>query len=168
MIVRLVACALLLGGAVDQALAGDPAPSLVDPRTGRKVALEPGAAVLHLVFFATWCPTCVDELPRLGELEARWGDRGYRQVLVVVQARHTADRLARFFKDQPPPGALVFDAEGIAERRWKVTRVPTHLVLDAEGRPLARTDTLDVGIEAAVEGAMIDADRRRRGGRRSP
>jgi len=33
---------------------------LVDPRSGAAVRLEPGAPALHLVFFATWCPQCLD------------------------------------------------------------------------------------------------------------
>ena len=47
------------------------------------------AEVLHLVFFATWCPPCVQELERLADLEERWGNRGYRLVLVAVRNRHT-------------------------------------------------------------------------------
>ena len=37
---------------------------LIDPRLDRAVELQAGDAALHVVFFATWCPPCVDELER--------------------------------------------------------------------------------------------------------
>ena len=37
------------------------------------VVLEAGPPALHVVFFATWCPVCVDELDRLARL---YRDRG--------------------------------------------------------------------------------------------
>ncbi len=57
--------------------------TLTDPVTGKPVVIQPGKGALHIVFFATWCPTCMEELPRLGEIEARWGTQGYRLVLVA-------------------------------------------------------------------------------------
>ena len=58
--------AALCGGMASTTLRAASA-TLTDPTTGKPVAVEPGARALHLVFFATWCPTCVDELARLGE-----------------------------------------------------------------------------------------------------
>ena len=76
------------------------------PSDGRPVELTAGAPALHVVFFATWCPECVDELDRLADLEARWNGRGYRLVLVAVPTRHTAERLRKFAQDRMPPGEL--------------------------------------------------------------
>ena len=157
---------LLVLGSVAPALAAGNAVQLQDPRTGRTVTLEPGAPVLHLVFFATWCPVCVDELPRLGELAARWSGRGYRQVLVAVRARHSSERLARFFDGRPLPGELLFDGEGAAEQAWGARQVPAHLVLDASGRELVRSGALNREVEAAIERAVAAADQRRGGGRK--
>jgi thiol-disulfide isomerase/thioredoxin len=128
--------------------------SLEDPRTGASVALEPGAAALHLVFFATWCPPCVRELDALVELEARWSERGYRLVLIAVQNRHTAPRLADFVAERKPPGRLLFDVGGAAQKRWSAERLPEHVVLDASGREIARAGSLDGGIEAAIRGLV--------------
>jgi thiol-disulfide isomerase/thioredoxin len=124
---------------------------LEDPRTGKEVTVGPGARALHLVFFATWCPPCVEELERLAELKARWGDRGYRLVIVALQTRHTASRLAGFADGREVPGEFLFDAEGRAERAWKAGEVPTHVVLDASGKEVARSGSLDDGIESALE-----------------
>jgi thiol-disulfide isomerase/thioredoxin len=136
---------------------------LVDPRTGREVVLEPGASALHLVFFATWCPPCVEELARLGEVEARWSERGYRLVLVGVRTRQTSERLAGFVEQEQPPGQLLFDAEGDAERAWQVKRLPTHVVLDSSGREVARASELDESIETAIAELLAATRGRGRG-----
>jgi thiol-disulfide isomerase/thioredoxin len=140
-----------------------PASRLQDPETGKSVELPVGAAALHLVFFATWCPACMDELPDLAELEGRWATDGYRLVIVAVRTRQDAARLAGFIADERPPGKLLFDADGAAEKRWGATRLPAHVVLDAQGKEVARSSSLSPEIEAALA-QLLDV-RNRRGSR---
>ena len=46
----------------------------ITPRkTGGCVSLGEGGATM-LVFFATWCPHCQDEVPIISELEGEYGD----------------------------------------------------------------------------------------------
>ena len=138
-----------------------PAAHLLDPETGKSVKLPIGARALHLVFFATWCPTCIDELTDLSELDAQWSKKGYRLVIVAVRTRHDAARLAGFIADKRPPGRMLFDSEGVAEQRWGATRLPTHVVLDANGKEVARSSALGPEIEAALE-RLLDERRGRR------
>ncbi len=138
-----------------------PAAQLQDPETGRPIALPVGAKALHLVFFATWCPMCIDELTDLSELEARWSGEGYRLVIVAVRTRHDAARLAEFIADERPPGRLLFDFEGAMEQRWGARRLPTHVVLDANGKEVARSNALGPQIEAALE-RLLDVRRGRK------
>jgi cytochrome c-type biogenesis protein len=137
--------------------------TLEDPVAGKPVVVEPGARALHLVFLATWCPDCVEELTQLGGLEARWEEQGYQLVIVAVRTRQTADRLVDFIKEERPPGRLLFDVNGEAERAWNVTQLPTHVVMDASGRAVARSNKLDGKIETAIAELLAE---RRGGGRR--
>jgi thiol-disulfide isomerase/thioredoxin len=141
----LLSLLLLSGGA---ALAG---PQLVDPVSGKSVAMPLGSKATHLVFFATWCPGCVEELPDLAELEANWSGRGYRLVIVAVKTRHDAGRLAGFIGDERPPGKLLFDAEGDVEKQYRASRLPTHVILDAHGKEVARATDLTPALESAVQ-----------------
>ncbi len=128
---------------------------------GREVLVSPGAPVLHVVFFATWCPPCVDELRALADLEARWAGRGYRLVLVAVPTRQTRERLAAFVREASPPGEVLFDRTGSAERACGVERLPVHLLFEAKGQIVLRSENLADGVEAAV--ARILGGRRREG-----
>jgi len=118
------------------------------------VTIEPGSPVLHLVFFATWCPPCVEEQPALADLEARWRSAGYRLVLVAVPARQTAERLAAFAQESKPPGKIGFDASGAAQRAFGVDHLPAHILLDKSGNELYRSGKLDDGLRAALQKAL--------------
>ena len=97
----------------------------------------------------------------LSELEARWSREGYRLVIVAVRTRHDAARLAGFIADERPPGRLMFDSAGAAERRWRATSLPMHVVLDATGGEVARSSALGPEIEAALE-RLLDVRRGRK------
>jgi thiol-disulfide isomerase/thioredoxin len=152
------AAVLLLAG---RAAVAAPLPvTLEDPATGAKVEVAPGPRALHLVFFATWCQPCVDELPRLADLEARFGPQGYKLVLVAVPARQTRERVQKMAQEKNPPGQLLFDPDGASEKALGVQMLPTHLVFDKDGKIVLTAKALSDGVEPAIE-ALVS-----RGGRR--
>jgi thiol-disulfide isomerase/thioredoxin len=165
---RFVALSLVVFSGVCAGLpasGGDPAPvafplSLVDPRSGGVVEVRAGAPLLHLVFFATWCPPCRDELPRLLELDARWGSAGYRLVLVAVSARQSADRL-REFAVSANGAELLFDSSGEVQKTLGATQLPTHVLIDENGTSLLRAPALGTEVESVIESVMT----KRRSGR---
>jgi len=144
----LVVCAL---GSDAWAQGPSPLPLSVEGLDGREVVLGPGAPALHLVFFATWCPPCLDELRDLADVESRWVDRGYRLVLIAVPSRQTRERLAAFVKESSPPGQVLFDRSGSATRAVGAERLPLHLVLDASGSVVLRAGSLGEGVGPALE-----------------
>jgi thiol-disulfide isomerase/thioredoxin len=149
--------AVLLVGFANGAQSPDPPLSLTltDPVYERPVELHSGAPVLHLVFFATWCPPCRDELPRLTELVTRWGDRGYRLVVVAVPARQSTKRLREFLATEAVEGEFLYDATGAAQNKFRTTQLPTHVLLDANGEVVLKAPSLDDEIESAIERIML-------------
>ena len=159
------ATALLLAGAV---LLGGPGSAeeqaakvrLRDPASTDSFELGAGSPVLHVAFFATWCQACVEELPELDALEARWSDRGYRLVLVAVRSRQTAERLSSFAGGRELPGRLGFDEAGELEKALAARELPTHVLLDARGNELFRAHRA-AELGAAIEKALGGSSRRR-------
>ena len=134
--------------------------TLEDPATKAKVEVAPGPRALHLVFFATWCQPCVDELPRLADLEARFGPQGYKLVLVAIPARQTRERVLKMAQEKSPPGQLLFDPDGASEKALGVQMLPTHLVFDKDGKIVLNARALSDGVEEAVEALVSKGGRR--------
>lgn len=151
---RLIVAAFLTLGVMLAPAAGlvaAPLPlRLTDPLTGKPADVTAAAGVLHVVFFATWCPPCVEELEALAELEARWEERGYRLVLIAVRTRHTGERLKAFAAEHQPPGRLLFDVDGSAQKALRGDSLPTHVVFDSAGQEAHRAAALAEGVEATL------------------
>ena len=125
---------------------------------GRPVKLAPGAVALHLVFFAPWCPVCVEELKGLAEMEDGFGEDGYRLVLIAVRDRNTRERLLRFSEQHRPPGMIYLDSSGEAQRSFAARELPTHFLFDASGREVGRWAGLDDGLEEAVRKLVLSSN----------
>jgi len=159
MIRRLVrAAALLMLLRAPFAIAAEPtsiptAPPLtaIDPVTGAAVALDPSQGPMHVVFIATWCRPCMDQIPKLADLEDRWKPDGYRLFLVAVATRQTPDRLRELLAKGPLPGRLLFDAKGEVAAAFGAATIPAEVLVDRSGRIVARAGALDAGFAQAVE-----------------
>lgn len=158
---RLLLLSLVTWLAVMPVAAAD---ELIDPRSGERQKIEIGAPVLHLVFFATWCPDCLDEISALTELDARWSGQGYRLIVVAVKNRHDAGRLKEFASERDLSLRLLWDVDGTAARRFKAESIPMHVLLNSEGEELVRSSKLDDRILEAVA-STVDKRRRPRGQR---
>ncbi|NBC16743.1 MAG: redoxin domain-containing protein [Bacteroidetes bacterium] len=106
---------------------------LVDSEEPQQLADYEGQVVL-LNFWATWCAPCLEELPDLNRLQARYGERGLvvltisdeaRDVLLDFQQTRPLDTVSGFIPDRsvlPQPF-----------RRTSAVR-PASFVIDREGR----------------------------------
>ena len=150
-----LAAGALLGGPVP-ARGAEPAPAALAalqlapmPRTpapafslpdldGAKVSLgaQRGRVVL-LYFWATWCPYCEKELPAAIEQLARtYRERPLTVLAVNIEERpDTVRAWARQHKVTVP---VLLDADGEVAADYRVTATPTAILIDGEGRTLAR------------------------------
>jgi peroxiredoxin len=143
----------------------DRAPSglaALDPATGDKVALDWAAGPTHVAFFATWCRPCLEEVPRLFDLQDRWKADGYRLLLVALPTRQSPERLKEFLSQGPVPGRLLFDGDGSVGKAFGITTIPAHVLVDRTGRVVTRAGALDETFTQAVERSV------RQGGRSRP
>ena len=88
-------------------------------------------------FWATWCAPCLEEMPTLAGLHAAMGEEV--AVVVVATGRNDPERAAEILAET---GADVLtdlrDPRGLLGRGVGVVGLPTTLVLDAQGREVAR------------------------------
>jgi len=106
-----------------------PAPQARFPELQGKVAV--------VNFWATWCPDCVKETPRMVAAHQRFAARGYETIAVAV--RDEPARVAEFAKSRSLPYKVVVDADGsIAREFGNIRLTPTTFLIDRNGRVLRR------------------------------
>ena len=90
-----------------------------------------GSKPVMLVFWATWCPTCRAELPRVNGLVEQYAGR-MEFVGVNVGQNDTYKRAKAFADKYGMKYPTYFDSTGAVSRRY-VSGVPTVVIADKKG-----------------------------------
>ncbi|WP_101340156.1 TlpA family protein disulfide reductase [Cereibacter azotoformans] len=89
-------------------------------------------------FWATWCAPCREEMPTLDRLEAEMGGEGF-SVVTVATGRNAVPGIRKFFEEAEVTHLPVLrDPKSALARQIGVMGLPVTLVLDPEGREVAR------------------------------
>lgn len=95
--------------------------------------------VVLLNVWATWCPPCVEEMPTLNKLQARLGGRDFA-VLALSVDRGGAYAVQSFYQENFIDRLAVdVDSSAGALDALQVMGTPTTILVDRQGRELART-----------------------------
>ena len=92
--------------------------------------------VVLVNFWATWCTTCVQEMPKFTDTYRKFAPRGYEMIAVAVQSDHP-NNVAAFTQKRALPFKVALDGDGdIAKQFGRVRITPTSFLLDKNGRVL--------------------------------
>jgi thiol-disulfide isomerase/thioredoxin len=92
--------------------------------------------VVLVNFWASYCGTCLKEMPQLIETHAKFAPRGH-DIIAVAVSRDDHARVVEFAKQLP--FKVAFDGDGTVAREFGNVRVkPTTFIVDREGRILKR------------------------------
>ncbi|MEO1562945.1 MAG: TlpA disulfide reductase family protein [Pseudomonadota bacterium] len=95
------------------------------------------APLTVLNFWATWCAPCVHEMPSLSALRDASGEDF--EVITVATGHNTEAGLARFYERTGITNLPTYrDAKQDLAREAAVLGLPVTLILDSEGREVAR------------------------------
>ena len=125
---------------------------------GQQVSLQSLRGRVVLVnFWATWCSTCVVEMPSLEKLAGRMANKPF--TLLAVSVDENWDVVRKFF----PEGSnmsIVLDKDKSVPPRYGTEKFPESFLIDPEGnvryyiiseRQLWHTDEVQKCIEALLE-----------------
>lgn len=102
-------------------------------KTGLKFKSQKGKVVLAN-FFATWCPSCRDEMPELNALQARYGDD--LQIVGVLLDKEISDAKIHAFIEKYEMNFIVLysDDTDVLSRAVGVTgAIPHSIMYDKNG-----------------------------------
>lgn len=132
--------ALLLGGLVFAMLKKDPAPAVAfSTITGQQMGLQQLRGKMVLVnFWATSCPGCVQEMPKIAETYKQYHAKGF-EVVAVAMDYDPPDHVLHFSNKNALPFPVVLDADGLIAKAFGDVQVtPTSYVIDQQGNIVQR------------------------------
>jgi peroxiredoxin len=105
---------------------------------GRKFRLSDfrGKQPVLIIFSATWCSFCKEEIPHFKSLHATYAKRGL--LIVNIDIQESKERVAKFTTKYGLPYRVLLDEEGIVSGIYDIPGVPSMVLVDQNGNTLCR------------------------------
>ena len=97
-----------------------------------------GKQPVMLVFWASWCPNCKVEVPKINQLYEKFGPQGMTFIGINVGFNDTAGRAAAFVELTKTAYPTFFDNNSVVTKKYKILGVPTIIMADKSGRIVFR------------------------------
>lgn len=94
-----------------------------------------GRSIVLLVFSATSVPLCRATMPRIAELEQKYGGKGLK--VITVNCGEDASLASSYVKESGYKPLVLLD-DGTVRRRYKVKMLPTFILVDKSGGIVSR------------------------------
>ena len=88
--------------------------------------------IVFLNFWATWCPTCVVEMPAMEKLHQKLQNKDFAMVTISIQ--EPAFQVKNFFSMHKLSFTALLDSTGETVSGFGIRAIPTTFILDKYGR----------------------------------
>src|SRR5439155_26740796 len=92
-----------------------------------------GKQVVHVVFWATWCVPCLEEIPALRTIQEKYRDRGVQILGIVVERDQTKDGVRAAARDMKINYPILWDDGGEVQERYRVEYIPQNFLIGKDG-----------------------------------
>ena len=119
-------------------LVGDTAPDFeVTSESGKKLTrADFGGKILMLNFWATWCPPCIEETPRLNALQEELAKDGV--VVLGISVDKNEKPYKKFIERMRVKFATSRDAEARISASYGTFKFPETYIINSAGKVLAK------------------------------
>ncbi|WDE02676.1 TlpA family protein disulfide reductase [Thalassomonas actiniarum] len=91
-----------------------------------------GKQAVYLIFWATWCPNCKREIPKLKEIHANYsGD--IKMLAINTSINDSLKKVKRYINKHALTYPVAYDTERKVTKLYGVMGTPTQLVIDING-----------------------------------
>jgi peroxiredoxin len=136
--------------------AGDAAPgfSLKDVNGNTLTLKSLKGKVVFLTFWATWCPSCKEELPDLNNLQQKYADKGFTVLSICIESSETV--VATYLKKHPVTFPVLVDKEGTAAEAFRFSGLPASFLIGKDGLIRYKHSGYDKGSFTLIEQEIAD------------
>lgn len=92
-----------------------------------------GDRVVLVVFWATWCMPCIQEMPELVKTWEAYHDQGLEILGVVVTDNQTKEDVQEFVTKRKVPYPILWDEDSKVSSRWRVYAIPQNFLIGRDG-----------------------------------
>lgn len=102
---------------------------------GKPVSLAPliGKRPVLLIFWATWCPNCKEEVPVVNRMHKEPARNGNVQIL-ALDYKESPKIVKAFIEANMVAFPVLLDRKGSVAKAYKVVGVPTYVLIGRDGR----------------------------------
>ena len=101
-----------------------------------------GEKLVHITFWATWCPACLMEIPKLVNLYQSIGNKPVTVLAINVGVNDSVQKVRKLQERSKMPYRIIFDESGYVASQYGIMGIPTHIVVGKDGKILARFNQL--------------------------
>jgi len=129
---------LAQSGSVPASSAKHPAGPLPDftlpDQNGKEVSLRRfiGKTPVLLAFWASWCPHCVEAVPRINRINADLSPGGKLRIL-ALNYMESEQKVTAFIAAKRISYTVLMDQSGAVARKFHVVGIPTYILIDRSG-----------------------------------
>ena len=92
-----------------------------------------GNKPVMLIFWASWCPSCKTEVPKINQLAEKFRGRGMEFIAVNVGYNDSVERAQAFARANGMRYPAYFDGSGKVSEQYQLLGVPTIIIADKHG-----------------------------------
>lgn len=92
-----------------------------------------GKKPVMLIFWASWCPNCIREVPKINTLVKKYRGQGMEFIGINVGYNDSEKKARRFMDKTEMAYPVIFDNEGAISSQYSIQGVPTIVIADKKG-----------------------------------
>lgn len=92
-----------------------------------------GSKPVMLIFWASWCPSCKSEVPKINQLAAKYRSKGMEFIAINVGYNDSVERAQAFARKNEMHYPAYFDGSGKVTEQYQLVGVPTIIIADKHG-----------------------------------
>ena len=106
---------------------------------GEQVSLSQfiGKKPVLMVFWATWCAVCEEEVPVINRMHSEPPTSGNLQIL-ALDFMESEKKVNAFISSKKVAYPVLLDRRGKVARKYRVVGIPTYILIDRKGKVVYR------------------------------